>query len=207
MDFIITESQLKFVLEEKNKPKISQDIKSLWVFTKDITNRVKNKYGLDFKLLMTWGATVGGLVLPLDTFIRSGDLQLTDDQIALILFGCATTVIFDNERIMLQVIKSLKDEGLVDTFRKVIKTAKELKESFIDFLLSLNMSVGNVASLIRYSFLIPIIPDLLSYANNPSNLNETVEIIVNRVLASGVLTVSTEVLTQIIRKSLIRMRG
>jgi len=207
MDYIITESQLKVVLENRDKHKLSQEIKSLWSFTKNITNTVRNKYNIDFKLLLTWGASVGGLVVPLDNYIRTGDFNLNDDQIALILFGCASTIIFDNERIIKQVINSVKDEGILNTFEKILKVAKELKTSFIDFLLSLNMSIGNIVSLIRYSFLIPIIPDLMSYINNDSNLSETVEIIVNRILASGVLTVSVEVLRSIIKRSLTRMRG
>jgi hypothetical protein len=207
MDYIITESQLKVVLENRDKHKLSQEIKSLWSFTKNITNTVRNKYNIDFKLLLTWGASVGGLVVPLDNYIRTGDFNLNDDQIALILFGCASTIIFDNERIIKQVINSVKDEGILNTFEKILKVAKELKTSFIDFLLSLNMSIGNIVSLIRYSFLIPIIPDLMSYINNDSNLSETVEIIVNRILASGVLTISVEVLRSIIKRSLTRMRG
>jgi hypothetical protein len=35
---------------------------------------------LNLKLLLTWGASVGGLVMPLDRFIKSGRFELTDEQ-------------------------------------------------------------------------------------------------------------------------------
>jgi len=206
MDYILTKPQLKLILENRDKSKLSQEIKSFYLFTKEISDRVKSKYNIDFKLLITWGSAIGGFVMPLDNYIRSGDFNLNDDQIALILVGCAATVVLDNERISLQVIKSIKDEGIIKTFQKILNVSKELKNSFLDFLISLNMSVGNIVSLIRYSFLIPILPDLMSYVNNESDLLETTEIIVNRILASGVLTVSYEILSQIIRNTLSRFK-
>jgi hypothetical protein len=206
MDYILTKPQLKLILENRDKSKLSQEIKSFYLFTKEISDRVKSKYNIDFKLLITWGSAIGGFVMPLDNYIRSGNFNLNDDQIALILVGCAATVVLDNERISLQVIKSIKDEGIIKTFQKILNVSKELKNSFLDFLISLNMSVGNIVSLIRYSFLIPILPDLLSYVNNESDLLETTEIIVNRILASGVLTVSYEILSQIIRNTLSRFK-
>lgn len=202
MDFLITESQLKYILENNNENELTQNVKSLFSIPKEIYDRVKLKYGIDVKLLLTWGTAVGGFVAPLDNFIRTSEFDLTEDQISLILFGCVATLLLDNERYFREVYEIIKKEGLVKVFNKSLDKGSDLRNHFMGFLSSLNISVTNVVSLIRYSFLIPIIPDLMSYFDNTQDLGSTAELITKRILASGVVTVSSEILYQIIKRSL-----
>lgn len=202
MDFLITESQLKYILENNDKDDLSQNVKSLSLFSKEIFNNVKLKYGVDARLLVTWSAAVGGFVAPLDNFIRTSEFDLTDDQISLILFGCVATLLLDNEKYFKGLYEIIKKEGLVKVFNKSLDKGSDLRNHFMGFLSSLNISVTNVVSLIRYSFLIPIIPDLMSYFDNTQDLEATAELITKRILASGVVTVSSEILYQIIKRSL-----
>ena len=46
----------------------------------DLVNKAKKNYGLNLKLLLTWGASVGGFVLPLDNFIKTGRFDLNEAQ-------------------------------------------------------------------------------------------------------------------------------
>lgn len=202
MDFLVTESQLKYILENNDKDDLSQNIKSLSLFSKEVFNNVKLKYGVDARLLVTWSAAVGGFVAPLDNFIRTSEFDLTDDQISLILFGCVATLLLDNERYFKGLYEIIKKEGLVEVFNKSLDKGSDLRNYFMGFLSSMNISVTNVVSLIRYSFLIPIIPDLMSYSDNVQDLGTTAELITKRILASGVVTVSSEILYQIIKRYL-----
>lgn len=200
MKFLITENHLEYILENKNSDSLEKNITDLVLFTKKIHSKVKLNYGIDLKLLTTWGAAVGGLVAPLDEFIRSGNFNLTDDQTSLILVGIAATLFFDNEQFFKKIYKKIKSENIEDEFLNVLKKGQELKKSFIKFMISLNISINNVSSLVRYSFLIPIIMDLQNLVDNSNNLTETTKLISARIIASGVVGVSSEILYQIIRR-------
>ena len=65
MDFLINESQLRIILQEQDKSNMSDNMKELYSFTSNLIGRAKKNYGLNLQLLLTWGASVGGLVMPL----------------------------------------------------------------------------------------------------------------------------------------------
>lgn len=202
MNIIISESQLRFLLENNNKSSLSEDIKSLYDFTKDIVNKSKDKFGIDLTLLMTWGAAVGGLVMPLDNYIRTGEFDLTEDQLTLILIGCISTLFLDNKRMFQKVYKKCKEEGVEGILDQVVNKGSELKKSFIGFLSSLNLSIKNVTSLVRYSFLIPIISDLQSIGGDGDDIKIISLRIAERILAAGVITISVETLSKLVEKIL-----
>lgn len=199
---MISESQLKFIIENTNKSSFSEDVKTLYDFTKDILQKSKEKFNIDLTLLVTWGAAVGGLVMPLDNYIRTKELNITDDQMTLILIGCISTLFIDNKRVFQKVYKLCKKEGIENILTSIILEGKKLRDSFIGFLLSLNTSIRNVTSLVRYSFLIPIISDIQNFAASDDDLTTISVRIAERIVAAGVVTISVETLTRIIDKIL-----
>lgn len=200
MNFLITESQFKYLAENKDTDTIEKNISELQEFSKKLYADLKRKFGIDFVLLATWGTAVGGLVAPLDNFIKGGNLSVTDDQATLILTGIAATLFFDNKEFFSQIYKRIKEEGIEKQFMTVLTKGQDLKKSFLKFLLSLNISVNNISSLIRYSFLIPIISDLQNYISQGSDLTETATSVTQRILASGAVLISSELLYQLIRR-------
>ncbi len=206
MDFLITEQQLQLILEEQDKSKLATYMKILHSFTSDIVQKAKKKFGLNLKLLLTWGASVGGLVLPLSHFIETGSFELNDSQKVLILVGVAAILFYDNKVIVSQIKDLIKENKIEKQFNSILKKGKELKEVFIDFLVSLNLSLRNITELVSYSFLIPIIQDLQEIASNSKDLNTAAIRIVKRIVASGVVTLSAEALTTVIKKILKRLR-
>jgi len=205
MKFYITESQLKYLVENNKSENISDDIKELYNITKNIVNDTLDKYNIDSRLLLTWGAAVGGLVAPLDNYIRTNNFQLSNNEISLILVGVASTIVFDNEKLFKDVLDKIKTEGLEKTFYKILSKGKKLKESFIGFMTSLGISVTNITALVRYSFLIPIISDIQSLIYSSNNPKEGVVIIVDRIFYSGVITVSEIILKRIITRIVKRL--
>jgi len=206
MEFLISESQLRTILMEQDKSKMSGYMKKLYSFTNNIVNRVSKSYGMNLKMLTTWGASVGGLVLPLDNYIRNGNFDLTDDQRYLVLAGIAFIIFFENKRGLDKVLEKIKSEGLEETFKIVLEKAKNLKDSFKGFLSSINVTVGSFLDTVAYSFLIPIIVDIQSAAIRSSDLKETSLIIAERLVASGVVIVTSKVLSSVIKKIIERIR-
>jgi len=202
MDFLITESQFNYLIENKDTDIIEKNISELDSFSKKIYSDAKRKFGIDLKLLLTWGTAVGGLVAPLDNFIKTSNLSVTDHQASLILIGVVATLFFDNEELFSKVYTKIKEEGIEKQFMTVLRKGQDLKKSFINFLLSLNISINNISGLIRYSFLIPIISDLQNYVSDASDITETAKMISARILASGAVMVSSDILYQLIRRIL-----
>lgn len=206
MEFLISESQLRTILMEQDKSKMSGYMKKLYSFTNNIVNRVAKSYGLNLKMLTTWGASVGGMVLPLDNYIRSGNFNLTDDQRYLVLAGIAFIMFYENKRGLDKVLEKIKSEGLEDAFKAGLEKAKNLKDSFKTFLSSINVTVGSFLDTVAYSFLIPIIVDIQSAAMRSTDLKETSMIIAERLIASGVVILTSKVLSSTIKKILERLK-
>ena len=200
MDFLINESQLRIILQEQDESKMTEYMKTMYSFTKNIANRVSKVYSLNVKMLLTWGTAVGGLVMPLDKFIRDGNFELTDDQRYLVLAGIAFITFYENNAGLVKILKKIKEEGLEDVFRSVLEKSKDLKSSFKGFLRSLNITVSTFMDTVAYSFLIPIIIDIQHIAYNTSNPKESAILIAERLVASGVVVIGAQVLSQVIKK-------
>jgi flagellar biosynthesis/type III secretory pathway protein FliH len=157
-------------------------------------------------MLMTWGTSVGGMVMPLDNYLRTGNFDLTDDQRYLVLAGIAFIMFYENKRGLTKILEKIKEEGLEDAFKSGLEKAKDLKESFKSFLSSINVTVGSFLDTVAYSFLIPIILDIQSVASGSTDLKEASIMITERLIASGVVVVSAKVLASVIKKILERLK-
>jgi hypothetical protein len=206
MEFLINESQLKLILQEQDKSKMNEYMRRLYSFSNDLINKAGKKYGLNLKLLLTWGASMGGLIMPLDEYLKTGHLNITESQRILILIGVSAIFFYDNKRVLEEILNKIKENGLEDTFKLALSKAKELNEAFTNFLQSLNTSFGNSMDLIAYSFLIPIIADLQNLTSGTDNIENVAKIITMRLIASGVVIVTGEALTKVIRKILKRLK-
>jgi hypothetical protein len=199
MDFLINESQLRTILQEQDQSKMSDYMKEMYSYTSNLVDRAKSIYGLNLKLLLTWGASVGGFVLPLDNFIKTGRFELNEAEQTLILIGIACSVFYDNSRALKLIYKKIKEQGLEDVFKEVLIKSKNLKNSFSRFLSSANVTISSSLDLVAYSFLIPIITDILNGASS-GDVGMVAKTIAKRLIASGVVIVSQAVLTDAIKK-------
>ena len=200
MDFLINESQLRTILQEQDESRMTEYMKTMYSFTKNLANRVSKVYTLNVKMLLTWGTAVGGLVMPLDQFIKSGEFDLSDDQRYLVLAGIAFILFFDNKKGLVNILEKIKEEGLEDVFRKTLEKGKDLKSSFKGFLSSLNVSVSSFMDTVAYSFLIPIILDIQNIAESSVDPKEAGLLIAERLVSSGIVVIGAQALSQVIRK-------
>ena len=202
MDFLINESQLKIILEQQNPHNLNDDMNELYSFTKSLVEKAKTIYGINIKLLLTWGAAVGGLVMPLSDFIQTGSFDLSEDQEVLLLVGAACSFFYDNAKMLRSVYEKIEMESLGEVFKEVLLKGKNLKEAFIKFMIASSITIGSLLELMSYAFLIPIITDLQQIANNNSDLTATGILITKRLVASGVIVVGQVALAKTITKIL-----
>jgi hypothetical protein len=206
MEFLISESQLKVILMEQDESKLSDYMKQLRSFTVDIVNKVIKNYGINVKMLLTWGTSVGGMMMPLDVYLKSGNFDLSDQQRALVLAGVAFAFFFETKRGFVSILKKIKDEGLEETFQFALDKGKKLKSAFEKFLTSVKVASSTILDTIAYSFLIPIITDIYSMTHNTSSIRESAQMIATRLVASGVVVVSKEILENVLKKIIKRFK-
>jgi hypothetical protein len=206
MEFLINEQQLKVILREQKESKMTDYMKELHSFTTEVVNRVMKKYEINLKMLMTWGTAVGGLLMPLDVFLKTGQFDMSDSQRYLVLAGVAAVLFFDNKRLVSKIIKKIKEEGLEEVFDVAINKGSQLKNTFFEFLESLNLSISTFVDVMGYTFLLPILTDIHSVATNTTDVNEAALMIGERLLASGVIASGGTLLNVIIKKLIKRFK-
>lgn len=206
MEFLINEQQLKVILREQKESKMTDYMKELHSFTTEVVNRVMKKYEINLKMLMTWGTAVGGLLMPLDVFLKSGQFEMSDSQRYLVLAGVAAILFFDNKRLVTKIVKKIKEEGLEEIFDIAVNKGSQLKNTFFEFLESLNLSISTFVDVMAYTFLLPILTDIHSVATNTTDVNEATVMIAERLLASGVIASGGVLLNSIIKKLIKRFK-
>jgi hypothetical protein len=206
MDFLINESQLNFLIESENTEKFTRNMKQLNSFTVNLVNKAKKIFGLNFKFLITWGPVIGGFIGPIDKYIRDNYLEFSEDSIILITLGIACTYFYQNKKETKKLYEKIEQEGLVSFFEEMLLNSKQLKDSFVTFMESLNLTLGTTVEMIHYSFLIPILSDLLQVSHGTTSIADASKIIVERLLTSGVVLVAGQILIDVISKILKRFK-
>ena len=206
MDFLITESQLKTILNEEKSSKIVDSLKYLNSFTKELIIKAKKDWDLDFKFLTTFGTAIGGFAAPLNHFIRTGDFELTDSQITLILIGIVALYYYNNKSSLMKIIEIIKSEGIENEFNRVLLKSKELKKSFVKFMTRINKTMSDTFSIMKFAFLIPIISDdIMETLIGGSDVKTATALIVKRLLAYGAITFGSDILSNVIEGILKRL--
>ena len=206
MEFLITESQLRALLTEEEKSMLGGYMKQLNAFTKQIVNRAFKSYGINLRMLLTWGTAVGGMVLPLDQFLRKQNFDLTEDQRMLVLAGLAFALFFESKRPAMKLFSVIKEEGLEEIFKVGLRKGSQLKEAFLNFMSSVGTGSSSFIDTIAYSFMIPIITDIQSVIMETQDIDEAAILIAERLIASGVVLMSSQALTETVKKILEKLK-
>jgi hypothetical protein len=206
MEFLITESQLRALLTEEERSMLGNYMKRLNTFTKQIVNRTFKSYGINLRMLLTWGTAVGGMVLPLDQFLRNQNFDLTEEQRMLVLAGLAFSLFFETKRPAMKLFSAIKEEGLEEIFKVGLRKGSQLKDAFLNFMGSLGTGSSSFIDTIAYSFMIPIITDIQSVLMETQDIDEAAILIAERLIASGVVLMSSQALTETVKKVLERLK-
>ncbi len=205
MNYILTEQQLKIIIKEANDSKLTNYMKMMYSLTHKIVTISKRKFNLNVRFLLTMGTAIGGFMLPLEMYLREGSFDLNEEQTALILVGIAAVNFYGQKKNISNILSKIKENGLSEYFESVLEKSDKLKKSFVGFLESLSLTLSSVQETISYAFLLPLITDLMNVAYNTKDFWGASEIMTERILASGVVVVSGQILIEIINKILKRV--
>lgn len=206
MKIIITENQKNSLLTESVSDKISKSYKSMKKFTEDVLKETTQVTGLDFGFLLSWGSTIGGLMMPIEQFIKGDHPELTSTELSLLITGVMVTYYSSNKKVLSELLKQIKEKNLVDVFDKMLGAATSLKDTFLSFVESLNVTMSKLSNMMAYTFLIPILPQLYEMAQSGYDQN-TINEIIKRLLSYGVIIGSSVIIRELIKKIVNRFKN
>lgn len=207
MKIIITENHYKKILLESSKGSLDSIISNIKKFFAEVVKQSNEDERLLLSSLTTWGAGIGGMLMPLNEYIHTGNFHLNDFQMTCILFA-AGALLYDEEKSNVdKIIKIIKEQNVYSEFKAVLKKGEELKSVFLNFMNSLNITLSNVTNMMSYAFIIPILNDIWSIAQNQSITMHDVQIITMRILAFKITTLSKNAIRELINKLIIRFRS
>jgi predicted transcriptional regulator len=175
-------------------------------FTEKVLKETRDTTGLDFEFLMSWGSTLGGLMMPVSQYIEGKHPELTSLDISLLITGAMVTYYTSNKKALSKILETIKEKGLVNVFDEVLSATSNLKDTFLSFVSSLNITMGKMANMLAYTFLIPLLPQLYEMAQTGYDQN-TVNQIIKRILSYGAIIGSSAIVRELIKKIVNRFRG
>jgi hypothetical protein len=205
MKVLLTEIQYQKILLESSKESLDDFLNNLKEFATMVIEKTQNDIGINLKMLLIWGAGVGGVMVPLNEFIQNGDFHLNDFQVASILCATAAILYGESKSVINQLIKVIKDEDIFDDFNRVLSKGVQLKKVFLNFIQSLNMTLSNVTNIMSYAFIIPILPLLWNMSQSGVSKSEIKEIAI-RLISFGLTAISGNTLRELITKLVNRFR-
>jgi hypothetical protein len=160
MDIILTESQYIQLLVERNETVIANAFEKSANITKKVVKDVREQYKIDFTAAGTWGAVIGGFIGPIVDYMSGTYTNLNQGDVNLIIFGVILTFFSSNKEKLNKVLQIIKEKGIITFFDQAIMKAYDLRDAFLGFMESLNLTMSKVSNMISYCFLIPLVPIL-----------------------------------------------
>ena len=200
MNVVITEEQSKVILVEGMSDILSTIYEKSTDFSANLYKRISKRLKFNLKILLTFGASVGGLMQPLMELLDNKFPTLTEDQKLLILVGVISIVFNEGKSMLKEVLPKIKEEGLEDEFKYSLVKTKRLLTVFKGFLGTLGNSAAFMTDVMSYIYLIPILGYLTIALQGNSLSPEQIEGLVKTIAATGILHVSTAAIEEIVKR-------
>ena len=200
MNVVITEEQSKVILVEGMSDILSTIYEKSTDFSANLYKRISKRLKFNLKILLTFGASVGGLMQPLMELLDNKFPTLTEDQKLLVLVGVISIVFNEGKSMLKEVLPKIKEEGLEDEFKYSLVKTKRLLTVFKGFLGTLGNSAAFMTDVMSYIYLIPILGYLTIALQGNSLSPEQIEGLVKTIAATGILHVSTAAIEEIVKR-------
>lgn len=205
MKVISKKHSSSFVILEGDR-RVLPELKSIKAFTKEIQRKSREQFGTNFKFLATWGAAIGGIMMPIQQYLDNGSFQINDTEKFLILIGVGAIIFFESEEKIKKLVKLIEEKGLINVFSQVLQKGEVLRESFLSFMDSLNITLQTLTNVLGYAFLIPVLPMLLDFAQSGYSEQELRELLLRFAYFTSI-SISGIALKEVVSKIIKRFKG
>jgi hypothetical protein len=206
MNILITESQERMILNES----IGREFGNILKKNSDIGNlisaQIKEITGGDKAALLTFVASIGGLMGPVGDFLEGKYPNMNDVEISLLLTGVFATFFYNSPKLIKKIKSKISEKNLDSEFDVALSKTQELKDVFFDFMESLNITLFKVSNILGFAFLIPLLPYIHQLSEGKLSMAD-INKIVTILLSYGIITITSSTLKEIIVKLLKRFKG
>jgi hypothetical protein len=206
MNILITETQQRMILNESIGRELVDILRRNSDLGKLISNQIKEVMGNDKIGILTFGASVGGLIGPVAEFIEGKYPTMNDVEISLLLTGVIATLFYNSPKLIKKITSLITEKGLTSEFNTALSKTIQLKEVFYEFIESLNITFFKISNILGYTFLIPLLPYIHQMSNGTITMSD-IDKIVKMIISYGVITISSSTLKEIMVKIIKRFKG
>jgi|694.fasta_scaffold05468_49 uncharacterized membrane protein YqgA involved in biofilm formation len=175
-----------FIIENEVRNNLKNELQSIYSQTKDILNDLNEIWNINLKLLTSWGAALGGIMLPVKSWIEKEYPELSYEEVILVLAGAIVGVYYDNETTINNIVRKIKSKNLFEEFKQSFKISKLLSKSLTNLLNDFGIYGNENSDMIGLAFILPLLDDLKSIVNQ-GNIKQ----IANEIINSGVILTSS----------------
>ena len=200
MKITISEDIQRKLITESLMGDLSKALSNIAQIGKENLKDTQRMMKFDLKFLLTWSATIGGFMGPLTQYIKDQNVELTEANINLIVVGVCATLFYNNEKLVAELVSKIKEEGLLPVFESALQKGDELRSALMRFLESIGLTVGNLFAIASFTFLIPIIGILNTYATSGEITPESIQEISERIAMAGVTALSATPIRNFLKK-------
>jgi hypothetical protein len=197
MKYLISESQRKLLFEEVNE-RVKEVQEDGMEFTKKVVNDVQENTSLNLKMMLTWGASIGGFMGPVMQFLNGQYPELTQKDASLIAVGIVSVIFFQEKPFVKSLIEKIKEQDLEEAFKTGAMKANQLKTALVEFLKSLNVMTFSISNMLSYAFLVPIIPMIYDAVSEGVWDMKDAEMLTKSLVSFGFITISGNFLKRLI---------
>jgi|688.fasta_scaffold02964_14 hypothetical protein len=191
MKLVVSESQYKTILLEEKINTIIDKIKNARNKFISHMNKTEKIFDVDLNDLKSQSMAIGGMSYFLNEFLNEDGKNLKKEDIGLIISTTLLPYFSKNLKTIKKLLEEIKKRKLVDYFDTCLEKFNSLKDSFENFMKSLDITFKKDP--LSYSFLLPVIPDLYFMGNNSkykididqimgSNQNQELGVIVDEII-------------------------
>jgi hypothetical protein len=200
MEITISEDVQRKLITESLMGDLSKVLSNLVSVGKENIKDTQKMIKTDLKLLLTFSATLGGIIGPLNQYIRDQNVDITSAETNLIVVGVCSILFYSNEKLISEIISKIKEKGLIKTFELTLQKGKELKDALVRFLESIGLTVSNLLAIASFTFLVPTMGILLGYAQGGEVTLESIQEIAERIAMSGATALSATTIRNFLKK-------
>jgi uncharacterized membrane protein YqgA involved in biofilm formation len=175
-----------FIIENEVRNNLKNELQSIYSQTKDILNDLNEIWNINLKLFTSWGAALGGIMLPVKSWIEKEYPELSYEEVILVLAGAIVGVYYDNETTINNIVRKIKSKNLFEEFKQSFKISKLLSKSLTNLLNDFGIYGNENSDMIGLAFILPLLDDLKSIVNQ-GNIKQ----IANEIINSGVILTSS----------------
>ena len=197
---LITEQQKKRLIIESLNDEVNDNLEKSNNLIRRIIKFSSDEFSANLGFLFTWGAGIGGFMGPVNDFLQGRYPDLSERDMCLILLGVIGTIFTNNKTITQDVISKIKEEGLMNVFKTTLSKAKDLKNTFISFLKSLDINVNSIITMLSYAFMIPSLVPIINFIQNGGVNFEDMKLFVSSLGMSKFVTISGKTISQFLKK-------